>query len=115
MCGACGDRQYDVDDLIALIQEIPFNKISIPVYAAKSIVFNDETKRGTVQVGYIRGFNVTEEGDFVFDTTIYAKNAEAIKAMSYPIVYPKVRVTEEGEIQLIVSLEIIEDDVDDAE
>lgn len=115
--GVVGPRQYDPAELVEFMKEIPFNKISIPVMAPKSVVFGDDTKMGSTRVGYITDvvYETDDDGDtvVVFKTVIYAKNSDAIGGMETPIMYPRVRVTDDGEIQTIISFELGEAPEDD--
>lgn len=99
--GVSGTRTYDVNSLIDLLEEIPFNKISVPVYCAKSYIFDQDEAKGTVMVGYIKAFDGKR-----FDMCIYNKNIDKIEKMTNAIVLPKVRVRDDV-AEVILSLEIV--------
>ena len=105
--GICNDRQYDVDSLTELLKTIPFEKMSYPIIASKQALFGDKAKGGTTQVGYIRSATYGE--NVSFDVTLYAKVDNAIKAtFENPILYPKVIVDDNGNIEKIISFSIVE-------
>lgn len=61
-------------ELVDLMAEIPFNKISIPVTIPKAVVFNNNEAKGFVNVGYINSFSMAES----FKVTVLAKYVDKI-------------------------------------
>ena len=61
-------------ELVDLMAEIPFDKISIPVTIPKSVVFNNNEAKGFVTAGYIGSFSMAEG----FKVTVLAKYVDKI-------------------------------------
>ena len=61
-------------ELVDLMAEIPFDKISIPVTIPKSVVFNNNEAKGFVTAGYIGSFSMAEG----FKVTVLAKYIDKI-------------------------------------
>ena len=61
-------------ELVDLMAEIPFDKISIPVTIPKAVVFNNNEVKGFVTVGYINSFSMAEG----FKVTVLAKYIDKI-------------------------------------
>ena len=118
--GIAGSREYDVDALIDILRTIPFEKISIPLFGAKKLMLGDD-KKGTMQIGYINkpifdkytSSDGNEYDTVDFDVTIYANNAEATKNIEYPLIYPKVKVSPAGEIEIILGFELMANEPDE--
>ena len=113
MSGVQGDRQYDIETLIALLNSVPWEKISFPISAAKDLVFEDQNKTGTTNVGYVNSIESKEgtDGTEVYvKCTIFPKNVPSIEKLSFPYVYPKVRTNRNGEVDVLISFEIMNDD-----
>ena len=118
--GIAGTREYDVDELIGILRTIPFEKISIPLFGTKKLIIGDD-KKGTMQIGYINkpifGTYTSKDGneyDTVdFEVTVYANNAEAVKAIENPLVYPRIKVSTTGQIELILNFEIMATEPDE--
>ena len=118
MSGVCGDKEYDVNTLIALLKEVPFEKISFPVSCAKSLVFEDDTKTGTTNVGYVSNVEYeTNEDDGTEDAyikcVIFQKNVSAIKKIACPYIFPKVRINKDGIVTVLISFEINNDEAEE--
>jgi len=113
MSGTQGDRQYDTETLVALLKSVPWEKISFPISCAKDLVFEDQNKTGTTNVGYVNSVEAKEskEGTEVYLTcTIFPKNVPSIEKLTCPYVWPKVRTNRSGEVEVIISFEIMNDD-----
>ena len=61
-------------ELVDLMAEIPFDKISIPVTIPKAVVFNNNEAKGFVNAGYINSFSMAEG----FKVTVLAKYVDKI-------------------------------------
>lgn len=61
-------------ELVDLIAEIPFDKISIPVTIPKAVVYDNDEVKGFVTVGYINSFSMAEG----FKVTVLAKYVDKI-------------------------------------
>ena len=117
MSGVNGDKQYDPETLAELLKTIPWQSISYPVNAAKSIIFGDESKVGTTSVGYVTGVEVKKGEDDLSEVfigcVIHTKNVDAISKLKNPYIYPKVRTDRDGEVKILISFEIKDDDVEE--
>ena len=117
MSGVQGDRQYDIETLIALLKSVPWEKISFPIACAKDLVFEDQNKTGTTNVGYVNSVEAkeSEEGTEVYLTcTIFPKNVPSIEKLTCPYVWPKVRTNRSGEVEVLINFEIMNDDREEA-
>ena len=123
--GNVGKYQYDLDDLVTLLKSIPWEKISYPVMAARKIIFNDDTKKGNTQIGYIEKLEFvdahddesdTDFTDVIFHIAIYPKNEEKIKAIADPIMFPRLKLTRDGNaVDHIIDFEIMTSNIPDSE
>lgn len=93
-------RDYDRDSLLELLEEIPFNKISIPVYANKNLVYNKDAK-GIIPVGYVRGYDPESE---VFTVSIYGNYAETVKGFAEPVIYVNPFLNDQNEVTTVLNL-----------
>lgn len=95
--------EYDKQSLLDILSDIKFDKISIPLYTYKNLIFDGGIK-GTIAVGYIKDFNPeTEE----FTVVIFGKNAESVCTFEDPVIYPRVYIDNETEdVKSIIGLDI---------
>lgn len=95
--------EYDRDTLLDILEVLPFDKVSIPVYTYKNLMF-DKNSKGTMVVGYIKSYDAKEE---TFDVVIYGNYVETIGDFSDAIIFPRVFINEEtGEVRSIIGLDV---------
>ena len=60
------------ESLYDALIKIPFNLISIPVYAKKSLLFENQPEniKSTI-VGYVKAINIDENRSITFDIVLY--------------------------------------------
>ena len=92
---------YDVNGLIDLLASVPFDKISVPLYTYKDLIFG-EGKKGTTVVGYIKSFDVD---NLSFSVYVNGKNLKVIKEFDDAVVFPRVRVRD-GEANMVIGLDV---------
>lgn len=95
--------EYDRIALKELLESIPFNKISITVYAMKDAFSPGLT--GIRPVGYFNFYDVETE---TFNMTTFSQTDEVVQAFDNPIIFPRLYVNKEsssdiGIIALIIS------------
>ncbi|MBP5596606.1 MAG: hypothetical protein J6Y02_14565 [Pseudobutyrivibrio sp.] len=123
--GNVGKYQYDLEDLVTLLKSIPWEKISYPIMAARKIIFDDDTKKGNTQIGYIESLEFVDAyddeanmdyTDVIFHIAIYPKNEEKIKGIEDPIMFPRLKLTRNGDaIDHIIDFEIMTSSIPDDE
>lgn len=79
---------YDGDSLTETLTQVPFDKISIPLYGYRSILLNNEDLPGNMIVGYIESYNA-EAG--TFSVVIHQNMADKVKPMKDPIIFTRVQ------------------------
>jgi hypothetical protein len=119
-----GKYQYSLDELVELLKSVPWEKISYPVLVARSAIFDDVQKDGTIQVGYIKSVEYIpshdaeqdiDYTDVMFNVSIYPKNEEKIKAIDAPIMFPKLRLSRGSDIEHIIGFQIMTSNLPDDE
>ena len=79
---------YNGDSLIDYLVEIPFDKISIPLYGYRSVLLNNDEMKGNAIVGYIEGYNAETD---TFSVVIHQNWTDAVETFSNPIIFPRVQ------------------------
>lgn len=90
-------------DLSYRLQAIPFDIISIPVVVSKAKVFNNDTAKGFVTVGYIRSFDPQK---LSFSVSIFSKWEDIITDPEKTTVLVNVRKDRDGDVRQIISFEL---------
>lgn len=98
-----GSREYDRDTLLQILNEVPFNKISIPVNLHKYYTTGDAEAKGYLNVGYVIGYNAEEEK---FSVVIKNNFAETVDGMTDTIIFARASVNKDGEVKNIIALDI---------
>ena len=110
--GVTYKREYNKDSLVDILASVPFKNISVPVYAEKSAVYGDDTKRGAIIIGYVNSFDASIEN---FEITIFAKFGEFVKNLHNSRVFANVIINREtNDVDTIVSLKVVSSDEVDA-
>ena len=79
-CALLGADAYDA--LCDALLKVPFDLISIPVYAKKSLLFENqpENTKSTI-VGYVKTLCIDDDNNISFDIVLYNSFAETISAL----------------------------------
>lgn len=89
------DRTYDVNEALSTLETLNdndiFTTLSVPVHISRALLENDETRRGTMNIGFIKAISVAE---LTADVTIFGKNVATIEDMDLNFV-PRVLVKDE--------------------
>lgn len=94
---------YDRDTLLDILEDIPFDLISIPVYAHKSLIINEDA-RGTMIVGYVKDFDAKNEK---FTVVIYGNYVDVVSNFLDAVIFPRVFVNKDsGVVNSIIGLDI---------
>lgn len=89
---------YDRGKLLEIINQVPWGKISFPIYSYKNLIFQDKETKGHVIVGYINGYDSDTE---TFELVIFGRNVGTILEFNDPIIYPRVITNKEtGELTI---------------
>lgn len=82
--------EYDRETLLEIVNSVPFNKISIPLYAEKSTLDSSlQIGDGVKPVGYISDYDIATETFTVF---IYSFFADIIGKLKDAIIFPRVYI-----------------------
>lgn len=101
--GRTNKFEYDRDTLLDILDKVPFDEISIPVYTYKNLMLNSEA-RGNMVVGYIKDFDPKNE---VFTVVIYGNYTDTIGNFTDAIIFPRVFIDENsGCVRSIIGLDI---------
>lgn len=97
-----GIKLGDVKDILATL---PFDKISIPVYTYKNLIFTNSDKpvKGNMIVGYATYYDALNE---VLGVSLLPKNARTILDFKDLICYPRAIIDKETNAIKILSLEL---------
>lgn len=95
--------QYTVQSLLDLITELPFDKVSIPVYASKKNVFGIDRK-GNIQVGFVQSFDVDTHS---FKVVLFGNTAQSVLKIENAEIFARVSVGEDETVKTIIGLDII--------
>lgn len=79
---------YDGDSLTELLTQVPFDKVSIPLYGYRNVVLNNDNLPGNMTVGYIESYNAETS---TFNVTIHQNVADKVKLMKNPIIFIRVQ------------------------
>lgn len=82
-----------------------FRMVSIPAQMKKSLLFNDENKRGNMNCGYITKID-TENNNI--DIVIYASSVDRIKEIADQLILvPRIRVDRDGNFSTFLSFDLV--------
>lgn len=101
---------YDANSALEIVADLQenavFDKLSIMVTMAKSVVLNKEDARGVMNVARVTGYNAeTREIDLLF----FGKNTELASKVDPMVVVPRVRLGRDTDkVATILSFEIVD-------
>lgn len=101
-CNYAGTREFDRGTLLDILNNVPFDKISIPVHLDKTLI-NGANSKGYANVGYVTGYDSEEEK---FTTVIYNNYAGAVDAVGESVIYVRAIVDKSGVVRNIIALDI---------
>ena len=100
-------RTYDVNAALANLETLKdnntFTMLSVPVHISRALLENDETRRGTTNIGFIKDLSII---DLTTDVTIHGKFVETIKGMNLEFV-PRVLITKDGNIATFLGFDLL--------
>lgn len=94
-------RIYDANGALANLETLKdngtFNMLSVPVSISRALLENDDTRRGSISVGFIRDIDII---DLTAEVSIFGKNVETIESMSLKFV-PRMLIKNEKVITFL--------------
>lgn len=106
------DREAVMDVLESLDDDGIFTVLSTPVQIARGLLFNDNEKKGNMNVGYITSVNREKN---TVDVTIYSTSVAKIEdlCLAYkPRFVPNMISAKDGSFVTFVSFDLVLDNVD---
>lgn len=107
------NREYDRSTLIDILNIIPFDKISIPVFVHRSFI--EEDGKGYINVGYVKSYDSDNE---IFNVVIKDTCKQIIDDLGESVIYTRVAVDNNGNVKNIIGIDIIpvydDEDLDEA-
>lgn len=109
---------FEPDDLIGILEQIPFNLININLTIKKSEIGVSGT--GYAQIGFVNKFYANEDGDFVFDIAVFEKYAKIVSRIGNGenediAITTRTFKNKEGKITKIIGLDLEPVSIDDEE
>lgn len=96
--------EYNYEDVDAIFQSTPFDKMPIVVNAYRNEYYGQVEMSGNMAVGYITGYDPEARE---FSVMILEKYADVIGNYKDPIIYPRVKV-QAGKVEQVLGLDICE-------
>lgn len=106
--GFSENANFDMDNMIDFLSNIPFDMININLSAEKKVL--GLNGRGVSPIGFVNDFYQTEDGIFQFDVVIFDKFEKLFNDMRMPLITVRAFVNRDGEISKITNL-VLEDGV----
>lgn len=98
---------FDCEELIGILETIPFNLININLTTSKSNV--GIRGNGFAQIGFVNKFYTDEDGKYVFDVAIVSKHVSAVDELlkeSDLGITAKVFTDKDGKVTKIIGLNL---------
>jgi hypothetical protein len=100
-------REYDVNDALATLENLDnngiFSMLSVPVHISRALLENNEERRGTSNVGFLKSISIN---DLTADVSVYGNNVEAIEGIRGLIFAPRVLV-KDGKVATFLGFDLV--------